>query len=213
MGPDAVGAIYTDASSLRGWGAAFGDSFFQGKWSELDMRGGVNWQEPWVLKTALQSWGDRLAGKVFLVCMDNCAAVSYANYGAGRVPRVTLLARSMEELEVPLGRTAVALHIAGRRNAVADALAHFAIRARGLYPYLRRELRPRLRQEVVERCGEIDFDVLACDDGPNVWGPQFRPPSDSAFEAPLPPGQLWGFPRIDVIDLVLTRAASSLEED
>ena len=54
--------------------------------------------------------------------------------------------------------------------------------------------------------------MLARTDGPNAWGPQFRSPSNSAFEGPLPPGQLRLFPRIDMIDRVLTRVASSLEE-
>ena len=63
MGSDAVAAIYADASSLRSWGAVFRDLYTQGKWSKLDRREGINWQEPWVLKTALESWGDRLAGK------------------------------------------------------------------------------------------------------------------------------------------------------
>ena len=108
-----------------------------------------------------------------------------ANDGAGRVSRLALLARSIKELEVPLGCTAVALHIAGRRNAVADALPRFTIRARGLDPYPRRGLRPKFRREVVERCGAIDSDMLARDGGPNAWGPQFRPPLNSAFDGPV----------------------------
>ena len=96
-----------------------------------------------------------------------------ANDGAGRVSHLALLARSIKELEVPLGCTAVALHIAGRRNAVADALPRFTIRARGLDPYPRRGLRPKFRREVVERCGAIDSDMLARDDGPNARGPSF----------------------------------------
>ena len=96
-----------------------------------------------------------------------------SNDGAGRVSRLALLARSIKELEVPLGCTAVALHIAGRRNAVADALPRFTIRARGLDPYPRRGLRPKFRREVVERCGAIDSDMLARDDGPNARGPSF----------------------------------------
>ena len=46
MGSDAVAAIYADASSLRSWGAAFCDWYTQGKWSKVDRREGINWQEP-----------------------------------------------------------------------------------------------------------------------------------------------------------------------
>ena len=95
---------------------------------------------------------------------------------------------------------------------MADALSRFTIRARGLDPYPRGGPRPKFRQEVVERCGVIDFDMLARDDGPNPWGPQFRPPSNSAFARPLPPGQLLRFPSINLIDRVLARAASSLKD-
>ena len=185
MGSDAVAAIYADASSLRGSGAAFRDLYIQGNWSKLDRSEGINWQELWVLKPALESWGDRLAGNLVRARMDNSAAAAYANFGAGRVSRPTLLARSMKELEAPLGCTAVALHFAGQRNAVADALSRLTFRARGLDPYPRRGLRPKFRQEVVERCGAIDFDVLARDDGSNARGPQLRSPSNSAFGRPL----------------------------
>ena len=99
VGPDAAGAIYTDASSLRGWGEAFRDLCIQGEWSKLDRSGGVNWQVLRAVETALESWGDLLAGKFVVARMDNSTAAAYANYGAGRVPLLTQLARSIEELE------------------------------------------------------------------------------------------------------------------
>ena len=66
MGSDAAAASYTDASSLLGWGAALGDLYVQGRWAKLDKREGINWQEMWVLKTSLEFWGDRIAGKLVL---------------------------------------------------------------------------------------------------------------------------------------------------
>ena len=125
----------------------------------------------WVLKTALESWGDLPSGKLVLVRMDDSTAVAYANYGAGRVAHLALLARSFKELEAPRGCAVVARHIPGWRNAVADALSRFTVRARGLGPFPHRELRPRYRQEVVECCGAVDFDMLARDDSSNAWGP------------------------------------------
>ena len=58
MGPLAVGAIYADFASRRGWGAAFGDRFVQGRWSTAEMREGINRQELRALKKALESWGE-----------------------------------------------------------------------------------------------------------------------------------------------------------
>ena len=119
----------------------------------------------------------------------------------------------MKDLEVAPGCTAVALHIAGRRNSVADALSRPAIRVCGLDPRPRRDLRPEYRRGVIGRCGAIDVELPTRDDGPDAWEPEFRSPSNSAFEGPLPAGQLWRFPRVDMVDLALTRAAPSLKED
>ena len=95
MGPDAVGAIYTDASSGHGRGAVIGDRFFQGKWPKLELREGINWKVLWALKTALETRGEFLVGKLVLVRMDNSAAVSCANYGAGGAPHFTQLWRAL----------------------------------------------------------------------------------------------------------------------
>ena len=109
--------------------------------------------------------------------------------------------------------TLVASHIAGRRNSVADVLPRFTFQVRGLDPYPRRELRPKRRREVVDRRGPIDCDMLARDDGSNAWGPSYRSLPTSAFAGPLSPGQLWRFPRMDMIELALARVLASMEED
>ena len=44
-GESAVATVYTDASSLHGRGAAYGNHFIQGRWSELERREGINWKE------------------------------------------------------------------------------------------------------------------------------------------------------------------------
>ena len=93
MGDGAVASVYTDASSKRGWGAALGDRFIQGKWAKSDRLEGINWKELWALRRAMELLGELLAGKLVLVRMGNSAAASYANYGAGRVPNLTMLAR------------------------------------------------------------------------------------------------------------------------
>ena len=53
----AVAAIYTDASSIHGWGASFGGHYIQGKWSEVERRESINWKESWALRRALETWG------------------------------------------------------------------------------------------------------------------------------------------------------------
>ena len=85
-GEDAVAAVYTDASGRRRWGATLSGRCIQEKWSKWDRAEGVNWKELRVLRRALESRGGLLARKLVLVRMDNSAAASYANYGAGRAP-------------------------------------------------------------------------------------------------------------------------------
>ena len=154
-----------------------------------------------------------LAGKLVLARMDNCAAAAVANYGAGRVSTLSALTRIIKEREVALGRTVVALHIAGKGNTVAGAPSRFSIRGRGLGPYPERGLRWSFRREVQRRCGAIDVDMLASDDGRSAWVADYRPPSRSAFEGPLPRGRLWWFPRAEMVELVLSRIGASMRED
>ena len=71
-----MAAVYTDASSLRGWGASFRDHYIQGKWSNVERREGINWKELWVLLRVFETWGAMLAGKLVLVRIDNCAAAA-----------------------------------------------------------------------------------------------------------------------------------------
>ena len=54
--------------------------------------------------------------------------------------------------------------------------------------------------------------MLASDDGPDAWGPIFRPPANLAFEGSSPVGRSWWFPRIDMVDLVLSHIVGSLGE-
>ena len=95
---------------------------------------------------------------------------------------------------------------------MADTLSRSSIRVRGLDPYPERELRWRYRKEAQRRCGAADADMLASDDAHNAWVPDFRPPSNSASEGPLPSGRLWWFPRIEMADLAPARIAASMRE-
>ena len=57
----------------------------------------------------------------------------------------------------------------------------------------------------------MDVDMLANDEGPDAWGSRYRYPVTSAFEGPLPNGQLWWFPGTDLIELALTRISWSFK--
>ena len=112
-----------------------------------------------------------------------------------------------------IGRAVAKLYISGKGDAVADALSRFSIHVRGLDPYPDRELRDKRRIQVQGRCGALDIDMMVSDDVHNARDPCFRPPSNPAFEGPLPRGRSWRFPRIEMVDLGLARIASSMSED
>ena len=178
-----------------------GDDFIQGRWSKLERREGFNWKELRAPNRVLDTWCAMLAGKLVLARMDNSTAVAYANPGAGCASQLTVVARKIKEREVAMGCSVAALHIAGRGNSVADFLSRFSIRVRGMRPYPERELRWRFRIEVGRLCGPVDVDVLASDGGRNSWVANFRPPSNSAFEGPLPHRRLWWPPRLEMAEL------------
>ena len=146
MDEGAVCAVSTDAPGIGGWGAIMGECFIQGEWPKTEAHEGVNWKESWVLKRSMDRRRSPNSGKLALARIGNATAALYKNYGAGRSPRLTLLARGAKELEVSLRRTAVALHIAGKHDAVAEALPHFAIWAQGRDQYPDRELRTKWRR-------------------------------------------------------------------
>ena len=58
----------------------------------------------------------------------------------------------------------------------------------------------------------MHVDMMASFGGSNAWRSQYRPPSNSAFEGPLPSGRLWRFPRTDLIELALSRISESSKE-
>ena len=95
----------------------------------------------------------------------NNTAVACADYGAGKIPRLTRAARCIMELEVGLCCTVVAPHVTGKDNAVADALPRFSFWVRALDPFPQGDSRQTFRKKVDARRGRIDVDMLASDEG------------------------------------------------
>ena len=63
--------------------------------------------------------------------IDNSAAATYANYGAGRSPELTMVARGMEGLGISVPCTLATACIAGDCNIVAGALSRVERQASG----------------------------------------------------------------------------------
>ena len=85
---------------------------------------------------------------------------AYANYGAGRSPQLTQVARRGEDLEASRGSTLVAPHIAVEGVPIAGALPRLTIEASGGDPCPDRELRGRFRANVEDGCGNMWLNGL-----------------------------------------------------
>ena len=107
-GPDAAGAIYTDAAGSQDWGASLGDLYTQGMWSEVALQGGTNWRELRVLREALRHWRSSVKRKLVIVRMGDATTVAHANHGAGRSNQLAILVHLIREREVVSGRAAAA---------------------------------------------------------------------------------------------------------
>ena len=140
------------------------------------------------------------------------AAVAYANHGAGRPLPRALLARRIKELEAYRRYAFVALRIAGGDTSVAGALSRVTSKVSGGDLLAGREPRNRFREQVEARCGRVDVDMVARDEGSNAPRPVSRSPWDSAFEGPLPAERLGRFPCVHMIEPVMSRPLLAVKE-
>ena len=194
---------FTDASGLIGWGATFGDLYIQGPWPPEALREHINWKELYVLTRCLAEWGSLVEERLILVRMDNTTAISYANYGSGRVPSLTALAREIKSCERMHRCHIIALHVPGAENNIADALSRYRIEMCRLDRFPERSIRPEFFRTIERMLGPFICDMAASSDGHNALCPTFRHPDHSAFLYPWPEGKIWWFPRTDQVEDVL----------
>ena len=116
------------------------------------------------------------------VRMDNAAAVAYATHGAGRSSQLTRSERGIRGREIVSEYTAAAFHIAGRENAVADALSCCPTKVSGGDPFSDRELRRRFCVMAAGRFAPTDVDMISDDKGLNAWRGRSRSPAHPALE-------------------------------
>ena len=154
----------------------------------------------------------RYREKLFLTRMDNPAAVAYANYGAGRSPRVTRLAPGVKARELPCEATAAALHIPGNDNQIAGALPRYLFSANSGDLCPGRELRSCLRAQVEAACGEMDVDMTAADNESDAWDPAYRSPAKSSLRARFRAADCGGPPQTVTVELALDRLRHAVAE-
>ena len=110
--------VFTDAS-LQGWGVAFQDRTFQGRWTRSSRH--INWLELRAVLSALQLLQFQLSGKPVLFLLDNTTAVAYLNNQGGTRSRSLLkLSLRIFQLAESLQIHLAARHITGQLNVLAD---------------------------------------------------------------------------------------------
>ena len=199
--PNSPRAVYT-----------MGDTFIQRSRPPLAEKEGLHRKGLRTLAGALRRWSHHVRGKLALARMDSAAAVAYADYGVGRPPPLTHLARRIRESELPRTTTVASLAIPGGDNPVVDAPFRLAIRASGGDPRPGRELRGRFQDPAQFVCGRTDVGMTAPDDGSHAWESECRSPSNSAFGGLLPESRLWWPPRMEVVEVVLDRLCRAVAE-
>ena len=112
--------VQSDAST-SGWGFVIYDKVFQGLWSARERRLHINVLELRVIQIACRTCPQLLRNKVVNFLLDNSTAVSHINRQGGTRSRLMMQeTRQVFHELCSLNTTAVANHIAGELNVLAD---------------------------------------------------------------------------------------------
>ena len=209
-----IHVIETDASKLHGWSYHLCNvgRVVSGEWPEdfaeyegLPNADHINYKELWVVVRCLQLEQELLRGWRVLFRVDNVAAVHYTNIRYGRVPSLEDLTVQLEAAERAASCWALAKHLQGVLNVVADAGSRDSTFA-GRWAsdsFREAKLRVDLFNEIAVRCGvTFTLDLFADRAGINALAPSWRCPQLSAFEAVLD-GVVWAHPPRDLLLAVL----------
>lgn len=131
--------LHTDAAGGRGYAAVFGREWFYGGWP-------VEWKcfniailELYPIVAAVGLWAKKLQNKCVLFHTDNIAVVYVINKQTSQDQNIMKLVRKLVMTCMQHNILFQAIHIAGVKNYVADALSRFQLaRARSLQPHLAR---------------------------------------------------------------------------
>ena len=220
-----INVIETDAAKLSGWSYHLTGTgkVVSGTWplgfatnEDQDNADHINYKELWVVNQCLEQEGPHLRGWRLLFRIDNAAAVHYVNVRYGRVSSLESLAVRLEALEREWQCWALALHLRGVHNPIADLGsrdADFATRW-AADKFREARLRPDLFSEIQDRCSVVFSLVLFSDRaGANALAPAWRSPELSAFEDVLTGHVVWAHPPRNLLFAVLKHLQSVLQDD
>ena len=202
----AIRVIATDASKTHGWSyhVCSDDRVVSGEWpadfadaERHPHAGDINYKELWVACECLRRERSVVRGWRVLFRMDHTPAIHYVNFRYGRIPHLESLSARLESAERAACCWALAVHLPGRLNVIADAGSRdSSFGARWAADAFKdATLRPALFREVEGRCGvAFTIDLFAHRSGSNSLAPQWRCPEMSAFECDLSGHVAWAHP-------------------
>ena len=210
-----IQVIETDASKTVGWSYHLcgPGRVASGTWptnfaqqQALANANEICFKELWVVERCLWEEAELLRGWWVLFRVDNAATVHYVNVRYGDVPSLEALAVRVEAAERHAGCWALALHLRGIHNRVADCGSRdpgFAGRW-AADEFSEERLRPDLHAEIAGRCGVcFTLDLFADRAGLYALAPAWRSRELTAFEAQLCGEVVWAHPPRTLVRSVL----------
>lgn len=117
--------VTSDAAGAIGYGAFYGNEWFNGSWQEAQWGLSIAYKELFPIVLAADLWGSKWHKCHVLFRSDNEAVVAILNSRTSRVPCIMHLVRHLLMSAARHNFTFIAEHLPGVQNTIADALSRF----------------------------------------------------------------------------------------
>ena len=119
--------LFTDASSLCGFGAFYSGHWFSGSWDPVTSSFLIAWKELYAIVLAASTWGQHWRGQCILFHCDNRAVVDIWAKGSSKQPDIMSLVRALYFIVAHLEFHIAIKIVPGCNNSIADALSRFQV--------------------------------------------------------------------------------------
>jgi len=120
--------LFTDASSLKGFGAVFGNHWTYGPWPARLQDKDINFKELLAILIAVFTWKDDLINKQINIFTDNKSICSIWFKGTSPNPDLMALVRKLFLFASMFNINITFEHIPGHSNTLADCLSRFQVK-------------------------------------------------------------------------------------
>ncbi len=121
--------LYTDASSMHGFGAYFQGKWFAGKWPEgisiHDTESSMAFLELYPIVAAAVLWSHNWTSQKIIFNCNNQATVAIINKGRSKSPLIMRLMRRLTLCAMTYCYVVTARYLPGVKNGIADSLSRF----------------------------------------------------------------------------------------